>query len=665
MIVENVIDEISRSLEEVLAFYNLTKSEVNFDISEPHVKDFGDFSTNICFLLAKKLRMSPSEIADHIVNTILPTSSALMNKNGLIDLVSFVNPGFINFRINNKVFVVEFFKEVSNNPKFKTDDKNLSNSNELILIEHTSVNPNKALHVGHLRNAIVGDCLYRILRTAGKDVRVINYIDDSGVQVADIIVGFKHAGFSTSIVDQELSKEKTKFDHYCGNEIYVKTNALYKSRPDLEIKRKTILKELENPESETSLFTRTIVDRVLKDQLKTCWNLRCRYDLLCFESQIVQSNLWTDIFSILRDKEIIYFENVGKNAGCWVYKSGKEGDKVLVRSDLTLTYFAKDIPFAVWKLGYLRNPFDYIFYATQWDASNLYRTNITKNLYETFGGSSGVEKESMIDFSRISKVITIIDSRQERLQNLMVEILGKLRMDSKYKYLGYEPVILSQSSLDSLGISGEDKNSLHMSGRKGIYIEADMALSILEERSKVETRNRNPELSEEEISYISREISISAIRYFFIKFDLGKMITFDINESLSLEGDTASYIQYAYARGKRVEDKNIEAGFLEKQNKLENNIEILNFSSSEIDLIKHLCKYDIELKQAANNIDPKVLSKYLFQLATLFNNFYEKSPILKEKNEMLATHRALILNSTLEKLELCMNIIGITPLTRM
>jgi arginyl-tRNA synthetase len=535
----------------------------------------------------------------------------------------------------------------------------------LILIEHTSVNPNKALHVGHLRNAVIGDCLYRILRTAGKDVKIINYIDDSGVQVADIIVGFKHAGFSTRAVDQELSNEKTKFDHYCGNEIYVKTNALYKSRPDLEIKRKTILKELENPESDASHFTQTIVDRVLKDQLKTCWNLRCRYDLLCFESQIVQSNLWTDIFSILRDKEVIYYEKVGKNAGCWVYKSGKEGDKVLVRSDLTLTYFAKDIPFAVWKLGYLRNPFDYVFYATQWDASNLYRTNINRYLFGTSRSSSAIEKELMIDFKRISKVITIIDSRQERLQNLMVEILGKLGMDSKYKYLGYEPVILSQSSLDSLGISGEDKNSLHMSGRKGIYIEADMALSVLEERSNVETRNRNPELSEEEIAYISREISISAIRYFFIKFDLGKMITFDINESLSLEGDTASYIQYAYARGKRVEDKNVEASFLEKQNKLENNIEILDFSSSEIDLIKHLCKYESELNQAANNIDPKVLSKYLFQLATLFNNFYEKSPIIKEKNELLAAYRALILNTSLERLKLCMNIIGITPLKRM
>ncbi|TVP39869.1 arginine--tRNA ligase [Candidatus Nitrosocosmicus arcticus] len=666
MIVEDVINEINRSLEVVLTYYNLNRSEVNFEITEPHVKDFGDFSTNICFLLAKKLKKSPNEIADHIVNTILPTSRILINNNGLIETVSFINPGFINFKINNKVFVNEFFKEGTNNSKFDTENKNISNSNELILIEHTSVNPNKALHVGHLRNAIIGDCLYRILRTAGKDVRVINYIDDSGVQVADIIVGFRHAGFSTRIDGQELSREKTKFDHYCGNEIYVKTNELYKSRPDLEIKRKTILKELEDPESETSHFTKTIVDRVLKDQLETCWNLRCRYDLLCFESQIVQSNLWNYIFSILRDKGIIYYEKVGKNSDCWVYKSTKEGDKVLVRSDSTLTYFAKDIPFAVWKLGYLRNPFDYVFYATQWDSSILYRTKIKEKRSGTVESSFDFEKESLIDFNKISKVITIIDSRQERLQNLLVEILGKLGMDSsKYKYLGYEPVILSQSSLDNLGISVMGKNSLHMSGRKGIYIEADIALSNLEERSRVETRNRNPELSEEEIAFISKEISISAVRYFFIKFDFGKMITFDIKESLSLEGDTASYIQYAYARGKRVEDKIIEASFLKIQNNVENKVEITDFSSTEIELIKHICRYDIELRQAANSIDPKVLSKYLFHLATLFNNFYEKSPILKEKNVILATYRALILNNTLQILKRCMSIIGITPLKRM
>ena len=197
MIVENVINEINRSLEEVLTYYNLNRSEVNFEITEPHVKDFGDFSTNICFLLVKKLKKSPNEIADFIVNSILPANRILMDKNSLIEAVSFVNPGFINFKINNRLFVSESLKEVSNNTAFEPENNNNLNSNELILIEHTSVNPNKALHVGHLRNAIIGDCLCRILRKAGKDVKVINYIDDSGVQVADIIVGLKHVGFST------------------------------------------------------------------------------------------------------------------------------------------------------------------------------------------------------------------------------------------------------------------------------------------------------------------------------------------------------------------------------------------------------------------------------------------------------------------------------------
>src|SRR6185503_19120860 len=233
MIVENVIYEIDRFLGGVLEFYNLTKSEVNFEISEPHVKDFGDFSTNICFLLTKKLKKSPYEIADHIVNTILPVSNTLTNRNGLIESVSFVNPGFINFRINNKVFVREFFKAVGNNPKFEPANGTVSSSKELILIEHTSVNPNKALHVGHLRNAVIGDCLYRILKKAGKDVRVINYIDDSGVQVADILVGFLFLKFPVEPSDKQI-----KFDQYCGNEVYVKVNELYEKDPSLIEKRK-------------------------------------------------------------------------------------------------------------------------------------------------------------------------------------------------------------------------------------------------------------------------------------------------------------------------------------------------------------------------------------------------------------------------------------------
>src|SRR6185437_11251743 len=237
-------------------------------------------------------------------------------------------------------------------------------NDDLILIEHTSVNPNKALHVGHVRNAIIGDCLYRLLSITNHNVKVLNYIDDSGLQIADIIVAFKYANISPEL--KENSKHQ-KFDHYCGQYVYIKINELYATRPDLEIKRKLVLKELEKPDSEISEFTRNIVTKILLDQLETCWNLKCHYDLLNFESQIIQSNLWKDVFSLLKQKDVIKFETTEKNANCWVFSSEKEGDKILVRSDSTVTYFAKDIPYALWKLGHVKNPFQFKIFSKQWD----------------------------------------------------------------------------------------------------------------------------------------------------------------------------------------------------------------------------------------------------------------------------------------------------------
>lgn len=665
MIFEEIIGEINQYLEDVLSYFNLKKSEINFEITEPPIKELGDFSTNIAFLLAKTLKKSPVDIAAHLANVLLPD---ILHKSGskkYIRSISFESPGFINFKIRNDVFIQSFLSKVKYNREIIHIDNHIEKDDGLILIEHTSVNPNKALHVGHLRNAIIGDCIYRLLKVVKKNVRVLNYIDDSGVQVADIIVGLKYGGFKLDFEKTKPSNSKKKFDQYCGNEIYVKINELYPSRPDLEEKRKIILKELEDPKSDTSHFTRQIVTRVLDDQLQTCWKIRCRYDLLNFESQIVQSQLWNTIFETLRNNKIIYYEENGKNAGCWVYKSDTQGEKVLVRSDSTLTYFAKDIPYAVWKLGYLNNPFDFTTYCKQWDSSNLYITSIKKYNYEELNSREGIEKnEKIIDFDKIVKVVTVIDFRQDRLQHLLFEILGKLGInESKYNYLGYEPVILSKNSSEMLGVINDDNKLFHMSGRKGIFIEADLAINILEERSKQAIEIRNPDLSEEHVSYIAREIAISAIRYYFIRFDFGKMITFDINESLSLEGDTAPYIQYSYARGKKIIDKIIE-------NDIYRSIEIINldsenFSLVDINLIKHLCKFSVELAQATNSLNPKIIARYLFQLATLFNNFYEGSSILKEKNKILMSARITVLEYTLDILKNCMDIIGITPLKRM
>ncbi len=298
--------------------------------------------------------------------------------------------------------------------------------------------------------------------------------------------------------------------------------------------------------------------------------------------------------------------------------SQKEGDKVLGPSDSTITYFAKDIPYALWKLGYVENPFDYEIFSHQWDETNLYQTKMKIRKKE-------IDYEyHLIEFEKITKVITIIDFRQERLQSLLLEILDDLGVEkTKYNYLGYEPVTLSQNTAELLGLNLENKKSTQISGRKGIFIDADSALNLLIKKSFDEIKKRNLKIPESEANYIAKEIAISAIRYYFVKQDIGKMITFDIHDSLNLEGDTGPYIQYSYARGKRIFFKiNNKNGYLN-----DNDVNSVFLNENEIELIKHLCKFSSSIKDSVKNKEPKIVARYLFTLSTLFNNFYEKSPI--------------------------------------
>ncbi len=648
MVFEILKEEIRSHMKRALLHYNINDKDINIEITEPPLKEYGDFSCNLAFLLSKNLKKNPFEIAKYIVNDILPNFKDKENEKSLIKSVSVEKPGFINFTIDMKKFLKIFFSNIQS----LTQKPKYGNNQELILIEHTSVNPNKALHVGHIRNAVIGDCLYRLLVSTGHNVKVLNYVDDSGLQVADIITAFKYANIP---FEEENNHGFTKkFDHYCGNYVYVKINELYATRPDLDVKRKIILKELENPNAEISKFTQQIVKRVLRDQLQTCWNLKCHYDILNFESQLIQSDLWDNIFKILKERKLVRFESSGKNIGCWVFTSKTEGDKVLVRSDSTITYFAKDIPYALWKLGYTENPFELDFFSHQWDNTNLFQTTIKNRENE----KSNVH--SLTDFE-VKKVITIIDYRQERLQSLLVEILINLGIEkTKYSYLGYEPVTLSNKTAELFGFSLKNKKSTQMSGRKGIFVEADVALDLLIKKAHEEINKRNEYISEREVSHIAKEIAISAIRYYFVKQDIGKMITFDINDSLSLEGDTGPYIQYSYARGKRIYNK------IETINDYLEDYTLTDFdlTSTEIELIKQVSKFSTTIKESVNNTDPKLVARYLFAVSALFNNFYEGSPILKETGNKKSI-RIKLLYSTLSIMEHCMKIIGVTPLEKM
>jgi len=619
-------DEIRQGVKQTCT--RLGYPETEFDISEASRPEFGDVSCNIGFLLAKTLKKRPFDIAQTLAEEYKKNSTKYVSE------VLAHNSGYLNFIANYSVLVPEVVISSLLVDYGKVD----LGKNSKMVVEHTSVNPNKALHVGHVRNIIIGDTIARILHKACYDVSVLNYVDDSGLQVADIIVGFKYGGYS------DKAPEGQKFDHYCGDVVYVSITERYETDKHLAELRSEVLKELEEGTSEIAKFGDEITRRVLDEQIKTCWRLGVTYDCLNFESQIVRSKLWAVAFEKMKSMGITTLENEGKNAGCWVIKAESEEDKILVRSNGTATYVAKDIPYAAWKLGILEDPFYYKHYAVQKTGRVLWQTSLD-------------DKETRLNF-RGDAVITVIDSRQSRLQKIITKIMSdfKSKPDS-YVHLGYESVTLSPDTAKTLDLDTGGK-SVQMSGRKGIYVSADYVLDVLSSRTFEETKKRNQELDEMSLVKISEQVAIGALRYAMIKQDLDKIITFDLTESLSLEGDTGPYIQYAYARAMRILEKAgrdpvFEANFNEMQ------------TIYEKDLIKIIGKFDLQVEDAAKNLSPKVIAKYCYQLAVSFNTFYEHVKVLAAESESLINARLCLVYSFKETLGKALELLGIDAPSRM
>lgn len=620
-----LFDEIRSNLIQICN--TMGYSSTDFDISQASRPEFGDVSCNIGFLLAKSLKKRPFDIAKTIA------IEYNKNKGKFVSDVSAHDSGYLNFTANYATLTSNVIT-ASINSDYGTIDLG---KNSKIIVEHTSVNPNKALHVGHVRNIIIGDVMSRILQKASYDVSVLNYVDDSGLQVADIIVGFKYGGYS------DQPPEGQKFDHYCGDVVYVNITERYESDKALAEKRVLVLKELEEGKSDIAKFGDAITRRVLEEQLKTCWRLGATYDCLNFESQIVRSNLWKTVFEKMKSMNIIELEKEGKNAGCWIIKGESEDDKVLVRSNGIATYIAKDIPYAVWKLGILDDPFFYKQYAVQKNNRILWETTLD-------------DKDSKLKFSA-DRVITVIDSRQARLQNIITKIMHDFKSkEDSYVHLGYESVTLSADTAKSLNIDTGGK-SIQMSGRKGIYVNADYVLDILGAKTYEEAKKRNPDLDEIKLVQISEQVAIGALRYAIIKQDLDKIITFDIAESLSLEGDTGPYIQYAYARAMRILEK---AGLVPKFDATFDQL-----TSHEKDLVKAIGKFDMQIEDAAKNLSPKTIAKYCYEMAVSFNAFYEHVKVLTAESEPLKNTRLRLVYSFKETISKALHLLGMDAPDRM
>ena len=628
MTFKSIIDEIENNLKKILS--DLSISSIEFSV-EPAKPGFGDVSSNISYLLAKQLQKSPKEIAEILSEKYSKCTNTLVLK-------SEAHPsGYLNFFANweklSQLILSESYLDTCG-------DVDIGNGSTIV-VEHTSVNPNKALHIGHIRNIIIGDTVSRILEKANYTVNVLNYIDDSGLQVADIIVGFKHFGYA------EEPPNGKKFDHYCGDDVYVKTTEKYDTDPSLEEIRKNILKELEDGDSEIAKFADKITRKVLAGQLETCWNLGVTYDCLNFESQIIRSGLWSEIFEKLKEMKLVEFENEGKNGGCWVIRGeGKEEDKVIVRSNGTATYIAKDIPYAAWKLGLLEDPFNYEKYEKEQPHSRvLWQTTLKESdkISKNFTGE---------------KVVTVIDSRQARLQKIITSLMGKFKsVPNAYNHLGYESVTLSSETAKTLGLDTDGKQA-QMSGRKGLYVSADSVYEILKEKTSEETKNRHPEMDDSEIETIAHLVSVGTLRYEMIKQDLDKIITFDLTKSLSLEGDTSPYIQYTHARASRILEKS------DRTPTIDVDFSLLK-DKSELDLIRNIGLFNLQVRDAASNLSPKVIARYCYDLAVAFNSFYEKSKVLGLGDVELENSRLCLVNSFKIVLEKSLDLLGIKAPDRM
>ena len=605
----------------------------NVVIEQPPKVELGDFAIPV-FPFAKPLRTAPLKIAEAIRGEIGPIE-------GIAEM-RVAPPGYLNIRIDRGWMAAAL----------AADQKPATEiSAGKVLVEHTSINPNKAAHIGHLRNAILGDTFVRLLRFAGREVDVQNYIDNTGVQVADVVVGFTQIEKKSRAEIEALTRQP-RFDYYCWD-LYARVSQWYEQdKQNLQVRAQT-LHGIEDASSETAAVAELISTAVLRRHLETMDRLDIEYDFLPRESEILHLHFWDAAFTKLKDSAVLTYENEGKNKGCWVMrragtisttgdtgvteesqKISEEDQKVIVRSNGTVGYVGKDIAYHMWKFGLLGRDFGY---------RKFYRY---PNQHECWISATQGEKDHP-HFGDVSEIYNVIDARQSEAQNTVIEALRGLGYNEAadhYTHFSYEMVALTPRCAAELGyaLSDEDKTRsyIEVSGRKGFGVKADDLLDQLIVSAKNEVDSRHPQLGDGDRLSIATQIAIGALRYFMLKFTKQSVIAFDFKEALSFEGETGPYAQYAVVRATSIFKKAaIDPDTFGRE--LPSKISpadlgefLTGESPTEIwELWLASSKTSYVVNQCIQTTEPAHLAKRAFQLAQLFNTFYHRHPILSEADE--------------------------------
>jgi len=534
--------------------YGLTPEDpeiAEMALEMPPRRALGDIAVPVAFALARRLRKAPRAIAQEI-------AGALGSIEGVVRVDAAPN-GYLNFFLDRAHWLRRWLGGDSGGAPGESGGK--------VIVEHTAINPNKAAHIGHLRNAALGDAFGRLLRFQGRDVEIQNYIDDTGVQVADVVVGFRELE-QKSLDQVRALADVARFDYYCWD-LYAKVTEWYEADKARLTIRSAALHAIERGGNETAAMAAFVAERIVRTHLQTMRRMNIRYDLLTWEGDILRLHFWAHAFEFLKKTGEVYLQTEGKLAGCWVMKIAEDGEqaestdaaaaegaeeqkeKVIVRSDGTVTYVGKDMAYQLWKFGLLGRDFHYREFERDANEHALWSTT----------SDEAAASSAHPPFGRASMVCNVIDTRQAYLQKLLKQALAALGFDEQAErsvHYSYEMVALTHATARELGYDpAEDKGKafVEVSGRRGLGVKADDLLDRLTEKAAGEVSRRNAEFTLEDVARTARSIATAAVRYFMVKFSRGKVIAFDIDEALSFEGESGPYLQYAVVRANNIFNK--------------------------------------------------------------------------------------------------------------
>ncbi|MCZ6833933.1 MAG: arginine--tRNA ligase [Acidobacteria bacterium] len=613
----------------------------------------GDLAFPVCLQLARVLKKSPREIAGALQEDL----AALPG----VARVEVAGAGYLNVFLDRVAVLRSLVADPGAPPALADEGK--------IIVEHTNINPNKAAHIGHLRNAVLGDTLVRALRYLGRQVEVQNYIDDTGVQVADLVVGFENLDVPAPAA---VAREHEPFDYFCWD-LYARVTALYKQQPELKERRGEVLHRMEKGGNATADLAADLAARVVRRHLATMARLDIGYDLLPRESDILRLKFWARAFELLRAKGAVQLIDAGKNAGCWVMDLANDPEfadiadtqKVLVRSNGTVTYTGKDIAYQLWKFGLLGRDFHYRRHEGGSPDRPLWVTTSDRG------------EENAPSFGGGRRVYNVIDSRQAFPQKVVAKGLASLGFTAEAElsyHFAYEMVALTLNCAEELGMDLTDEDRarpyVEMSGRRGLGVKADDLMDRLVERAAGEVRKRHPEMDREELEGIARTLAVGALRYFMLRFTRNRVIAFDFDEVLSFEGETGPYALYSVVRATNILRKVAESGGPRWSDLPALAAQWLTTETpqppaEEWTLARECARLGDVVAESVEKCEMAGIARHVFTLAQTFSHFYHRFPVLTAADEVTRQRRILLVDLFRRTMLRALDLMGVQVPARM